>query len=117
MVAYNVYYCKNIMSEKRAYFTPSPIEVPTLLAKVMFAGITELPRVTFYIDSPEHTDEAGLPALEEITLDPLEKVCATNTGFELTGSPTERAGMIGRLAIDTTVQPPLAVYSETPADS
>lgn len=99
------------MIEKKAYFTPSPETAPKLVAQLLFADAKEKPCITFYV---EENDTSGdvVPKLAEVTIEPITGVFATEKGFEVTGSRPDVIGVIAKLSVDTTVEPPVALYSE-----
>lgn len=109
MLSYFVVIC-NYMVENKAYFTPDPTTAPQLLARVLFSGAHEKPTVTFFVDeSPE--SKTVIPKLVAVTLSPITEVCATERGLSILGR-NSATSLLGRLSVDTSVEPPSATYSE-----
>lgn len=99
------------MTGKRAFFTPSPEAVPTLLARVFYAPDDERPGIEFLVE--EETDsEATLPNLSEVTIFPITEICATAEGFVIRGTNERVLGKIATLTVDIQTEPPVAIYTE-----
>jgi hypothetical protein len=50
--------------------------------------------------------------LEEKTICPIDVISATETSYVITGKRNELSGLIARLTVDLTIEPPIATYSE-----
>lgn len=98
------------MVEQRAFFTPPPEDVHKLIARLIYDAHSQKHEISFMVSATDDSD-AELPNLKEVTLSPVERICATNTGLEIFGrhSISQKGA---RLLIDTTVEPPAALYSE-----
>ncbi|MDQ3123540.1 MAG: hypothetical protein M3Q14_02570 [bacterium] len=101
------------MNGKRAYFTPSAEATNTLVTGLILGGKEiDTIEVSFLVDKAGDTPSDRLPTLLEVTLFPVTAVCATETGFEIRGKNKEIPAQLGRLSIDTTVEPPIAMFFE-----
>lgn len=105
------------MQEKRAYLTPGPESVGRLLATILHGldkGESKERKVGFSVDQGVSDTADSLPQLVDVVLDPIHRVCVSDTGYEIFGTPNDTRGVLGKLSVDTTVEPPVALYSENP---
>ncbi len=99
------------MSGIKAYFTPSPEEAPELVARLLLADAQVRAGITFYIRD-EDSPSDGASGLEEVTINPVNNVCVSDKGFKITGERLGTIGVLAKLSVDTTVEPPIATYTE-----
>lgn len=65
-------------------------------------------------DDPRETGHArALPQLLEVTICPVEEIRATESGYTIIGKRQGVAGVVAELCVDTTVEPPMATYTES----
>ncbi|MCU0271468.1 MAG: hypothetical protein MUF83_22890 [Acidimicrobiales bacterium] len=95
------------MASFRAYFTPSPSTIPTLVARILFAASDDRPRVEFLLET---TPGSFLDLVEE-ALFPVTELRVCEHGFVITGASSRFPGRVGRLEVDTGPEPPIARYA------
>ncbi len=105
------------MTSATAYFTPSPETMMQLVAQILFSDERDRPSVDFVIVDPTGAEwMPDFPNLIEVTLAPIDRLVVTPAGFEVEGT-CRKTGMTGRLAVDTTQDPPAATYREQQSPS
>jgi hypothetical protein len=100
------------MNEKSAYFTPSPKTASEMSRNLLFGGNTAPIETNFMIDPEGITPTDKLPELANIVLSPVKQVCVDANGYEITGIRKDSTHILGKLSVNTNVDPPLAIYTE-----
>ncbi|MDQ3065250.1 MAG: hypothetical protein M3Q36_03185 [bacterium] len=107
------------MRGKKAYFTPGIETVGVITNSLLFGASENRPKLSFLVDKYIDSPADSMPDLEEIVLEPVSSVCVGEEGFEISGRLKDNPTVVGQLAVNTTVEPPLAFYREyliEPAD-
>ncbi len=99
------------MIENRAYNVPTPENVPQLFAALLHGNPSIEAGVAFSIENVNDEGEA-LPELETVVIQPVGRISSSPRGYEIEGRRQGVVDSIAKLTVDSTVEPPIAVYSE-----
>jgi hypothetical protein len=103
------------VSWRRAYWTPSPDEVPQLVARMLFAGPGDRPTASFQLAVETAEGEAWGLDSPELEFQPIMEVAVGVDCFALLG--TQADGTVGVLHVDLGPHPPIARFSSDPVDA
>jgi hypothetical protein len=100
------------MSKKKAIFTPTPDNAQDFLGCLLYSGDdSEGPCVSFMVEA-DTPDEDRILDYDEVSICPITEISGTVGRFMISGERLGVEGVIAKLSVDLTVEPPEAFYSE-----